>query len=400
MGCPVGEESGLIGGCVAKRINVPTWSHELKEQGLSLKKRFIRKLKAYGLVLLAGKKRAARWNPNQVDRILVFRFDRIGDMVVTTPFLAQLERGFPAATIEVLCSPANADVLEEMSRVRAVVLASGLFRVRQLLGLRGRIDLVIDLNHSVIWRDLLFVRILQPRFAASVFKEGRYGVLGSQLGLFSVMAKPHPLGMARPLSKVYLDLAEGLGCPEVPREAGYVIKVSPSRLACATEALRPIQAKRVYAFNQTGSRSSMSLRDEDALWAVERILLANSDNGVVWLTTEQTRAAALRLASRLNSLERVLVWRPTQSVMDAAAALTYAKGLVTPDTSLVHFACAVGLPLFAVYANEQSLFEQWQPLSRAWTRVIFSRDAKSLDGYSQNEFQGGVDELLRLTQQP
>jgi ADP-heptose:LPS heptosyltransferase len=70
------------------------------------------------------------------ERILVIRWDRIGDMVLTTPLLAALRRRFPSARLDVLASPANAPLLRDHPDVDRVVIWTG--RPRSLRGAAGR----------------------------------------------------------------------------------------------------------------------------------------------------------------------------------------------------------------------------------------------------------------------
>ncbi len=67
------------------------------------------------------------------ERLLVLRWDRIGDMVLTTPLLAALRRRFPSTRLDVLASPANAPVLRDHPDVDRVVVWTG-----RPCSLRGR----------------------------------------------------------------------------------------------------------------------------------------------------------------------------------------------------------------------------------------------------------------------
>ena len=61
--------------------------------------------------LVAGRRADAYpLRPETLRRVLLVRYDRIGDAVITTPFIEALRTLAPEATIDVLASPGNAVV--------------------------------------------------------------------------------------------------------------------------------------------------------------------------------------------------------------------------------------------------------------------------------------------------
>jgi ADP-heptose:LPS heptosyltransferase len=88
------------------------------------------------IVLAPFGRRRVTLPPEDPERLLVIRWDRIGDMVLTTPLLAALRRRFPSARLDVLASPANAPVLRDHPDVDRVVVWTG--PPRSLRGSAGR----------------------------------------------------------------------------------------------------------------------------------------------------------------------------------------------------------------------------------------------------------------------
>ena len=68
------------------------------------------RLKAWLMRWLCNKAKV-KFSPAQINSILVLRYDRIGDMVVTTPLFRALKKGFPDAEFCVLASQTNAAVI-------------------------------------------------------------------------------------------------------------------------------------------------------------------------------------------------------------------------------------------------------------------------------------------------
>lgn len=325
------------------------------------------------------------FNAKDVRRILVFRYDRIGDMVVTTPFLVALGRRFSDARIDILCSRINAPVAQGLPGIDQLIIhrpsLQGLMQIFQLR--ENRYDLVIDLNHSVIWYDLIAIRLLGAVNVASVHKDGRYGVAGEDLRLYNLMAPRHPLGMRRAISDVYIDLAKTLTGRIGHEDLSYTFALCSAEVQAARCHIGVSVGDLVVGVNQHGGRPSMSLRDQDMLALCRHIRQTLPQAIILWFTTSATFAGVQKLSQGLED-DRLRVWRPTDSIRPVMALMSHVKLLITPDTSLVHIAATFKVPVVAVYANESELMVQWIPRNTEVT-VIRSNHPKSLEGYSGDE---------------
>lgn len=336
-------------------------------------------------------KRDAPYRQQRVRSILVFRFDRIGDMVVTTPFLRSLKQTLPHASIDVLCSRINAGILRwNPSIANALVLQSGLRGIVQLYKFRNQYDLVIDLNHSVIWRDMLMIRFVNPVWAASVTKDGRYGIKGSDIHLYRVMPPDASLRDKR-IAYTYLNLIKAFGATP-PSEISYEMYVSPAEQSQTLSRNNLSTEQGYWLVNQHGGRVQMRLNDVDVRDVIKLLLRVDPTSRVLWASSPSTYAEIKRYVDKFFQNEgRLQIYEPTDDVLDMVPIVKNAKGLVSPDTSLIHIAAAFSKPSVIVFTAEQALYEQWQPPCNAWSRHIFSKNKKSLDGYS-------ADELLKATE--
>jgi hypothetical protein len=57
----------------------------------------------------------------KIRRVLIFRFDRIGDMIVTTPVFGALKRRNPALRISVIASSLNEELVLTGTRSTSIV---------------------------------------------------------------------------------------------------------------------------------------------------------------------------------------------------------------------------------------------------------------------------------------
>ncbi|MFC1499618.1 glycosyltransferase family 9 protein [Candidatus Zixiibacteriota bacterium] len=83
--------------------------------------------------------------PGPPDRILVIRWDRIGDMVLSTPVFQALRSTYPDAAIDVLASSSNAPIVEDHPAVDEVIVWQG--RTRSIWS-RGSLNALRDLREK------------------------------------------------------------------------------------------------------------------------------------------------------------------------------------------------------------------------------------------------------------
>jgi ADP-heptose:LPS heptosyltransferase len=80
-----------------------------------------KKLKAYFLRLLTNTK-TTKFDIKNSRNILFLRYDRIGDMVITTPVFRELKREYPEINISVLASKVNQTILDNNPYVDKVYI--------------------------------------------------------------------------------------------------------------------------------------------------------------------------------------------------------------------------------------------------------------------------------------
>ena len=145
------------------------------------------RIKAYILRRLTRKK-SINFDIQKAINILFLRYDRIGDMVITTPVFRELKLAYPEINITVLASKANQCVLLNNPYVDRIITnhKNNLLKdLPTLLALRKeKFDVCVEFDHSVIPHSIVRLRIIKPKIIISVFKDGRYGVKGSELELY------------------------------------------------------------------------------------------------------------------------------------------------------------------------------------------------------------------------
>ena len=349
-------------------------------------------IKAFLMRFLCSRKRVDV-NLDKVESILVLRYDRIGDMVVTTPLFKALRDRFPEAKISVLASQSNAKIIENNPNINQVyVFPSSLIKRLLLLAkLRAeQFSLLIDLEHNLIWHIIFHIRVINPKWVVSNYKYDRYGIGGRSLSLFDAICSVQPLAS---MADNYLRIAsEELGVKRASRDAEYQLFLSDANNKYAEENLDRFSLS--IGLNIFGSDERRKLNIESCVALCKSLLDKSRSIRIIIFSTQKTLLEVQNIKRSVNS-DRVVIAQITQNVMDIAALVSKLSLLVTPDTSLVHIGCAFNIPLVAVYPASKGNFAHWRPIhpsNRA--KVIFSKNEKSLEGYSYSELKSAVESFL------
>lgn len=305
-------------------------------------------------------------------------------MIVSLPLCKALQAGIPKAEIVMIASGANACIAQDSSFInRTIIKPSGLYKwINCLLAIRSeQPDLVIDLNHAVTPHTIFAIRIMRPRHVASPFKDGRWGVRGSDLKLFDLMPKQHPKKYCRPISETYLDIASVIGC---------------STKNCLPYPLPHYEIRKKYTrpyvvLNPSGSRKAMRIED-DCLLRIARFLSHKVPNWRIVIPAMREDWRTLRFL--YSDTSNVTVLDPSPTVRPLLPLIQFANLVITPDTALVHIACAYSVPLVAIYTSDEALYEQWKPINNSTAWVVRSREPKSLGGYSLEELLSCITRAL------
>lgn len=330
-------------------------------------------LKAYLLRLITRKKNVPI-DLRSIETIVVLRYDRIGDMVVSLPLIKALRAVFPRSNLAVIASKHNECIAEICSFIDSVyVKPKTLLKWIKLLSTlrRGKIDLVIDLNHAVAPHAIFTTVFINPKYVASPYKDGRWGVPGTSLELYDVMPPQHPLKYARPIAETYLDIAKELGYP-INNDIMYEL---PRIEACSSTRQKPY-----ILINPIGSRTGMGLNSCD-IEGIAKIAL--NFKVTIYLSSLLTTYEVL--SREFSFLDNVVVLKPTQTIIPLLPVVEEASLVITPDTSLVHIACAYQTPLIAIYTSDNALYHQWRPIGENTISIIRSKNPKNLNGYSSKE---------------
>ncbi len=325
--------------------------------------------------------------PSASQRVVVFRYDKIGDLIVSSPLFRAIKEKQPNAYVVLVCSPYNRAVLENMPEI----------------------DLIVAYDSKAAWRDKLrfawALRRLKPTaaFVLSPSSGGhwmgwlsgaanRAGLLLSYRRMQRFLAPillttnevidrasldQHP-DSAQHQSAIVLRLAARCGFPRPAVVAQSVPTTKEARVWAARITQPPENPQRRILLHLGATWQGCGLSEEHLVALAGRIH-ADFPNTTLLITAGPADASYLA-AMRSNFSEvvgeethvfaspklypRALLFSGLSFGL-WSALIESATVVVTPDTGAVHLASAHRRPVVAVYAPERfnamtSLFGPWE----------------------------------------
>ena len=324
--------------------------------------------------------------PEEVGRVLLMRYDRLGDAIVTTPVIEALSRLNDRIEIDVLASPHNAALLEADPRISRVISWDG-----SLTGLVGSIRRARRRKYDLVLQ-LVLGKTTNPTIIAGLCSsDGRIVGRGNSYNrrLFDhFVGPPESLHFADQTFGVFRAAIDFDTPPEIP-EYRIEIPENVRRETADLLAEAGFRDREWVLLNASAGAEDRSFGRESgerlACGVAEIASRRGLRFGISGAPSDRDRVEALAVASGGTPLS-------FPSVLHLCAAIGSAALLVTPDTGPVHIASAVGTPVVAYY-SEHDKPEGWSPRGVP-SVVVVSRVHRDVESVPIGEILRGAEELL------
>jgi len=354
-----------------------------------------RRLKQILLLWITKKSKKSSFNIKKAKKIIILKYDRIGDMIMTTPLIRELKKNMPDCKISVLASKTNYDIVRFSPYIDKVYFnfkKNFLSDIITLLKIRNEnYDVCIELDHSIIWHSLVRIKIIHPKSIVSVYKYPKYGVEGSQLEFFDHFTKANHNDT---FSKIWLEITELFGFSPKSEHLDVFLSKEIENKALLFLGQYPRANKII--INLFGSFEQKSISKENFLNLVHELQKLNKDIIIFVVVTPSLKERVYDWLEELDS--DFIRWLPlTKSILDVAAVIKYSDLVITPDTSIVHIASAFNIPVISIHENNKESFRLWRPLSDN-SQTIFSHSKYGiLDIDFSKVIKTSIDLIKKIT---
>jgi ADP-heptose:LPS heptosyltransferase len=340
------------------------------------------------LGFVAGRRQGLpKLKPSELRRVLLVRYDRLGDMVITTPLLSALKQIAPQAEIDILASEANASLVRDDPRVGRIFVWGG--SLRQRLEVihqcrRQRYDAVFQLILARTTLPSILSGLLAPH-GRVIGKSAPYHEL--LMNHSAALGDEHFSERTLSLLPVGVDL-DGISLPEFP----YSLTITDEERDRAGKRLAEagLHPHEFILLNISAGSTQRELSDRQNVMLASRLAALGHD--VLISASPDACERADRIAKQAGSRVASLQFA---SLREAIAAMGESLLVVTPDTGVVHMAAAVGAPIVAMFSCTGHP-TGWSPRGVSF-RVVQASHGETLREIEIEEVVAAAGELLERT---
>jgi len=330
---------------------------------------------------------------NTPKNILFLRYDRIGDMIITTPVFREFKKFYPDSKVYVLASKTNREIIKYNPYIDKIFInhkhalisdIPDLLRLRKL-----KIDIAVEFDHSVIPHSILRLKIIKPNQVISVEKDGRYGVPGKELMLYDHYSKKGEDEHAR---DIWLRTIESLTGKVINRN--YEIFLNNKSIVKSEKFIEQLDSDFVVGFNLEGAVKGKKISFSDFEELANRIKEILPIAKIILFSHPKRRDQLIRKIDN-SDLTNVSMSYQTVSIIDLCALIKKMDLIITPDTSVVHIASAFDIPIISIHEKNLNSFKLFMPKSTI-SRTVFSNESNSLKGFKIIEVVKFFKEIINI----
>ncbi len=335
---------------------------------------------------------------NHVDRILILRYDRIGDMIVTTPILRALKRQNPHIRLDVLASKSNAEIVQQKPFVdNLLILETNWARLlRQIVHLRKqRYDVVLNLIFNRTTGPGILTNLVAPHGYKVGQGPDRYAFYFNRLlkvrrfeqhmldSYVSMIEQAFGISVNR--EELAFEIAVGADAQHTVDE--WLDKQSLHRRSESKSLGRPY-----IVLNPSGKDEDRSL-GVDQVMALAKSLSGKSHFRLVVLDSPGNVAMSEAIRDKAEFQES-LVYRTLspRPLGELASLIEGALLVISPDTSIVHFASAMQTPVLGVYAP-MNASQEWLPCKVPY-EVVMAKGSQRISEIDPQILIEGADRFI------
>ena len=316
-----------------------------------------------------------------IDRVLIMRQDRIGDMIMTLPLLRRLREIHPDLSITVVASESNSIILKHEEDISVITYdkSPGKF-ISSLLAARDFMpDAVVDMHMHDSTTSFIYAAFSGAEWKLHIDRENRLP--------FNIRVEASQDGH---IMDAFSGLLSGLGKKVETEELVREISLSDIETDFAESFWSGLDAA-----PEDCIAVNISAGGENRWWGVDRYrevcrgIISLGMRPLLLYAPEHKKRAELIAMPEADTLFSPL----TPTILHVAALIHNVRLLISPDTSVIHIAASSGIPVVGMYLPFDPSLPKWYPW-RVNSRILMSEDHRSLESISPDAVIGSVREIL------
>lgn len=309
------------------------------------------------LLLIFSKRRTNLSKPiiTSDSNVLFIRLNRIGDALVTTPLLTQIKQQI-GCKIFVLADTKNHFIFEHCPTVDETYIYqkgfNGLKGINSLIKEKN-IDTIVDLHDDVSFSVSYILKSIKVKQVFGLNKKTEKLYTHTIKRLDST--RYHIIERTLELSKLF-------GFYPDHKKANISYNFDNDSLKFADEYLKDLKGDFLLGINITAGSEARFWGKNNFISLIK--LLGNFKLKCILFTTKEYYKLAQEIASVKN------IFPPSEDFDIFASGISKLNMLFTPDTSIVHIASMIKIPVFGLYVKYKTKDMIWSPYNTEFESVI------------------------------
>jgi ADP-heptose:LPS heptosyltransferase len=335
-----------------------------------------------------------------IKSILILRYDRIGDMIVTTPVFKGLKDANPQLRIGVLASRTNAEIIRNNPYIDKIhILPAHWWQLwREIMKVRKeQYNVVLNLIFNRTTSGGILSNLIAPEGIKIGQGDEKYKFYFNRL----ISLRRDNKHMVYILSS-YLE--QTVGVDMFSSDSNYEIFIDSKtrtriNLFLENKKLKPRQMQRsdylpyiIFNLSASNQWTRFSLNQVEELGAFLKGLTAFRTIIITDPSDHEMLRAARALCVRENCLSFPEQGRAT--LLEIAALIEGAHFVISPDTSIVHFASAMCTPVLGFYTSIKDNHE-WLPYNVKY-KIVISDTNQPTSTIPVSRMIKEIDEFLNM----
>ena len=334
-----------------------------------------------------------------VKKLLILRYDRIGDMIITTPIFRNLKQMNPNLKIGVFANKINAEIIRNNPYVDVIYIkhTNWLLLIREILKVKSEnYDVVINFIFNRTTTCGILANIVCP----SGIKVGE-GFEKHKFYYNRLLKLPRSSGhMVETLS---LFIRETFGMSIDSDMLSFEIFVDDHTKSKIQNYLQQNALRSRYnmnqalppyiVFNLSATDGERRISAEQA-FEIGKHLASHKEHRTILLLAPNDQNM-IQVTKRLVKTTECLIFpeQGTASLLEIAALLGHAIAVITPDTSIIHFASAAKTPVVGFYTQLQRTHE-WLP-HLVKNSLVFSAENEPTSAIPIPKMINAIDDFMK-----
>jgi len=319
----------------------------------------------------------------KIDLILINARFKIGDTIMLFPLIREIKQYFPDISIDILTGKHNYFMFKNNPYVNNIYILNKNFYSFFTLR-KNKYDLILDTVPLKI-ENILYFKLLNYKLIIGDILPNKYNINIRELHYYDILLEKESKSLHT--SEQLFRFLKPLG---IQSENNFLeIYYSEHDKMKADTFISTLTFQKLIGINIDGS--NRHLLPKDYLSIINHFNNTNPDFFIIILSLPQNRDK-IKKEIKQNTVNNVALSYKTKTIFEVMALINHLDLLITPDTSLVHIAASLDIPIIAIYNNEKNEFKKWYPKSS----ISKSLHSKTIDSHGiSNEERTQLIDLIK-----